>query len=71
MSNFSIFLGIGIAAGASGVLAFLAISTENKFRSFDYHLNLQEDSIYILTDQDIDTTIHFDDIDEFLIRDNI
>lgn len=38
---------------------------------FDYQIDLREDSLYILTDQNLDTTIHFDDLEEYIIRDNI
>lgn len=37
----------------------------------DYQIELDEDSIHVFTDQDQDTTIHFDDLEEWLIRDNL
>lgn len=37
----------------------------------DYYIELHEDSINVITDLGVDTTIHFDDLEEYIIRDNL
>lgn len=37
---------------------------------YNYHINLEQDSI-LIHNQYKDTTIHFDDLEEYLIKDNI
>lgn len=40
--------------------------------SFDYQIELNQDSIRVIDDRVLlDTTLHFDELEEFIIRDNI
>lgn len=60
-----------IAVGCGITLTAIAIMIRDHHHSFDYHLNLHEDSILIETDLGVDTVIHFDDLEEYIIRDNL
>lgn len=60
---------VGITCG--GVLAAIALNLNSEHERFDYHLDLKGDSIQIKTDLGVDTTIHFDELEEFIIRDNL
>ena len=50
---------------------YMGYNTDRQSKSFEYQINLDEDSIHIVTDQHQDTTIHFDELEEWLIRDNL
>jgi hypothetical protein len=59
-----------VATIAGVALGLTAVHSINKYDSFDYHIDLQQDSIRVV-DKYHDTIIHFDDLEEYLIKDNI